>query len=145
FLFDGVRIIHAQVADSSEFTGDPEIEADRFSVADMEIAVWLRREPSVAIWILTGAQIVAHDVANKIRGRSRRFRLCAHGKLGNLNGAQLVGQTLRTLASPTSVSGKRPRPNSIHRIGFPLVTSASQAPVLERRRRGHRIAWGGAP
>ena len=44
-LFLGrIGIVEAQIALAAEFLGDAEIQADRFGVADMEIAVRLRRK-----------------------------------------------------------------------------------------------------
>ena len=47
-LFLGrVGVVHPQVADAAEFARDAEVEADRFGMADVEIAVRLRRETGV--------------------------------------------------------------------------------------------------
>ena len=44
-LFLGrIGVVEAQIAVAAEFLGDAEIEADRLGVADMQIAVRLRRE-----------------------------------------------------------------------------------------------------
>ena len=43
-LFGGIRVVHAQVADAAEFFGCAEINAQCFAVADVQIAVRLRRE-----------------------------------------------------------------------------------------------------
>ena len=43
-LFDRIAVIEAQVAAAFEFGGDPKIEADGLGMADMQIAIGLRRE-----------------------------------------------------------------------------------------------------
>lgn len=43
-FFFGVCVVEAEVAGSAELGSDAEVEADAFCVADVEIAVWLRRE-----------------------------------------------------------------------------------------------------
>src|SRR5881227_3717709 len=43
-LLGGVGVVEAQMTAAAEFLGDAEIEADRLGVADMKIAVRLRRE-----------------------------------------------------------------------------------------------------
>ena len=47
-----VGVVHAQVADAAELAGDAEVEADGFGVADVEIAVRLRRKARVNLRIL---------------------------------------------------------------------------------------------
>ena len=54
-------------AGASNFIRDAEIQADRFRVTDMEIAVWLgwkARHDSAAMF--AGCVIGGHDVADKI-------------------------------------------------------------------------------
>ena len=46
-LLGGVRVVHAQVADAAEFFGRSEIDAQCLAVADVQIAVRLRRETGV--------------------------------------------------------------------------------------------------
>ncbi len=43
-LLDRVGVVEAQVAAAAELGGDPEVEADRLGVADVEIAVGLGRK-----------------------------------------------------------------------------------------------------
>ena len=40
----GVRVVEAQVAAAAELLGDPEVQADRLGVAEVEVAVGLGRE-----------------------------------------------------------------------------------------------------
>ena len=46
-LLGGVRVVHAQVADAAEFLGRAEVDAQCLAVADVQIAVRLRRETGV--------------------------------------------------------------------------------------------------
>ena len=48
---------------------DPEVEANRFCVTDMQVAVRLRRKASHDLVVLPGANVFRDNVANKIRGR----------------------------------------------------------------------------
>ena len=43
-LLRRVRVVEPQIACAAEFPGDPEIDADRLGVADVQIAVGLRRK-----------------------------------------------------------------------------------------------------
>ena len=57
---------------------DAEIERDRLGVADMQIAVRLRREPGHDLPVSLGVQIGLDDVANEIAPRLCRHRFCCH-------------------------------------------------------------------
>ena len=64
-----VRIVHAQVADATEFFGGAEIDAQRLAVADVQIAVRLRREARVhlhALILAAGADILFDKGLDKI-------------------------------------------------------------------------------
>ena len=76
-LFLGrVGVVEAQVAVAAEFLGDAEIEADRLGVADMQIAVRLRRKARDDRLVPAGRQIGAHDVADEILAG---FACCVFG------------------------------------------------------------------
>ena len=63
----GVGVVEAQVGFAAELRGQAEIEADGLGVADVQVAVGLRREPRVyPSLILVGLQVVENDVANEI-------------------------------------------------------------------------------
>ena len=69
-LFLGrVGVVEAQVAVAAEFLGDAEIETDRLGMADMQIAVRLRREAGDDGLVPAGRQVGAHDVADEILAR----------------------------------------------------------------------------
>ena len=76
-LFLGrVGVVEAQIAVAAEFLRDAEIQADRFGVADMQIAVRLRREPGDDRLLPARGQIGANNIADEILTRlpDRRFR-----------------------------------------------------------------------
>src|SRR5437763_15400039 len=50
----------------AEFFGDSEIQADRLGVADMEVAVRLRRKPRHDGFVPAGREVGPHDVTDEI-------------------------------------------------------------------------------
>ena len=64
-----VGVVEAQIAVAAELVGNAEIEANRLGVADMQIAVRLRRKARDDRLVPPGRQIGAHDVANEILAR----------------------------------------------------------------------------
>ena len=78
-LFLGrVGVVEAQMAAAGEFLRDAEIERDRLGVADVQIAVRLRRESGHDPAVLFGGEIGLDDVANEIAPRLCRYRFCGH-------------------------------------------------------------------
>ena len=75
-LLGRVGVVVAQVAMAAEFLGYAEIQADRLGVADMQIAVRLRREAGDDRLVPTRSQVGADDVADEILPSfpCRRFR-----------------------------------------------------------------------
>jgi hypothetical protein len=77
-LFLGrVGVVEAQIALAAEFLGDAEVQADRFGVADMEIAVRLRRKPGDDLAGAAVRKIGLDDVANEVATRFYGFG-CGH-------------------------------------------------------------------
>ena len=74
-LLGRVGVVEAQVAAAAELLRHAEIEADRLGVADMQIAVRLRREAGDDRAVPLRVQIGLDDVADEIapRFRCRRF------------------------------------------------------------------------
>ena len=82
-----IGVVKAEMATSAEFLGNAEIQADRFGVPQMQIAVRLRREPGDDAVVLSGREISRHNIAYKIPARIRsrfvshcvpfKLRLCA--------------------------------------------------------------------
>ena len=62
-----VRVVEAQVAGAAALGGDPEVQADRLRVADVEVAVRLRRKPRRdAAVVLAGREVLVDDRANEV-------------------------------------------------------------------------------
>ena len=66
FFFERVGVVEAQMAAPAEFRRHAEIQADRFGVPDMEIAVGLRREAGDDGAFPPAFQIGADDLANEV-------------------------------------------------------------------------------
>ena len=67
----GVGVIHAQVADTAEAFGSTEINGQGLAVADVEVAVRLRREAGVYLHTVAAVplrEILLHKSVNKISG-----------------------------------------------------------------------------
>jgi hypothetical protein len=78
-LLGRIGVVEAQVATAAEFLRHAEIEADRLGVADVEIAVRLRREAGDHRAAGTCGEIGADDVADEIApGLHPRCIVCAH-------------------------------------------------------------------
>ena len=68
----GVRVVHAQVAASAVLGGDPEIEADRFRMSDVGVAVRFgRKARGHAPPEFAGFDVVVDDVPDEIGGKGR--------------------------------------------------------------------------
>ena len=65
----GIGVIEPQVAQTAEFGGNPEIEADGLGMAEMQVAVGLGGEAGVnPSPVLARPDVFLYDVADKIRG-----------------------------------------------------------------------------
>ena len=77
-LFLGrVGVVEAQVALAAEFLGDAEVQANGLGVADVEIAVRLRRKPGDDLANAAVREIGLDDVANEVAARFDGFG-CGH-------------------------------------------------------------------
>ena len=72
FLF-GVGVVEAHIALAGIVARHPEVEADRFGMADMQIAVGLGREAGHDALMTPFAQVVFDDVADKVAAGGRGF------------------------------------------------------------------------
>src|SRR5213596_1986291 len=61
-----VRIVVAEIARAAEFASDAEVQADGFRVADVQVAVRLRREAGVNLRIFLLGDVMLDDVAKEI-------------------------------------------------------------------------------
>ena len=76
-LFLGrIGVVEAQIAAASKLLRDAEIERDRLGVADMQIAVRLRREPGHDLPVLARGEIGLDDVADEVAPCLCRRRFC---------------------------------------------------------------------
>src|ERR1700677_4647279 len=77
-LFLGrIGIVKAQVAVAQKFLRNAEIERYRLSMADMEVAVWFRRESGHDFFVFAGSEIRGDNVANKVAPFLCRRRFCS--------------------------------------------------------------------
>ncbi len=70
----GVRVVHPQVADAVIFLRCVEVDVDRLRVADVQIAVRLRREPGLDVVVRTGLEVRVNEVVDEVRGRRGRIQ-----------------------------------------------------------------------
>ncbi len=63
---------------AAEFLRDAEIQGDRLGVADMQVAVRLRREARHDPAVLAGDEIGLDDVADEVAPCLCRYRFCRH-------------------------------------------------------------------
>ena len=69
-LLHRIGIVEAKMADAAVFGGEPEVQADRFGMTDMQVAIGLgRKAGDDAPAVFARAQVLGDDVAQKIRGR----------------------------------------------------------------------------
>src|ERR1035437_7645768 len=71
----GIGVVQAQVANAAELAGDAEVQADAFRVADVQVAVRLRRKARVDARIFVLRDVRGDDVADEIGRRGRRGRV----------------------------------------------------------------------
>ena len=67
-LLHRVGVVETQIAASVEFGRDAEIQADRFGVSDMQVAVRLRRKPGHDLIGASGLKVGRDDIADEIAG-----------------------------------------------------------------------------
>ena len=65
-----VGVVETQMAMAAEFLRDAEIETDRLGMADMEIAVRLRRKARDHAFLPPRMQVLLDDVADEIQSRA---------------------------------------------------------------------------
>ena len=65
-LLGRIGVVEAQVAAPAELLGDAEVEADRLGMADMQVAVRLRRKAGDHRGVPLGVEIGLDDVADEI-------------------------------------------------------------------------------
>ncbi len=78
-LLGGIGIVEPQVTAPGKLLRDAEIERDRLGMADVQVAVRLRREARHDLAVSVGVEIGLDDVANEIAPHLCRHRFCCHG------------------------------------------------------------------
>src|SRR5688572_13766553 len=63
---------------SGKLLRDAEIKGNRLGMADMQVAIRLRRESGHDPAMLLGREIGLHDVTDEIAPRLCRYRFCGH-------------------------------------------------------------------
>ena len=64
--FDGIGVVETQMTASTKLLGNAKIQADRFGVADMQIAVRFGREARNNTFDATRIEVGFNDVANEV-------------------------------------------------------------------------------
>ena len=77
-----VGVVEAQMAAAAELAGDAEVEADRLGVADVEVAVGLRREAGDDAAVPPLAEVGGDDLADEVAALGRVRRRGAHSGRG---------------------------------------------------------------
>ena len=69
-FFFGIGVVEAEIGLAAEFVGESEVEADGFGVADVQIAVRLRRKARLddRVAVFFGFQILDHRIADEVGG-----------------------------------------------------------------------------
>src|SRR5205814_1516612 len=68
FFFRWIGVVKTQVALTAKLGGQPEVEADSFGMADVQVAVWLWRKAGLYTAPMFAVRnVLDHDVSNKIR------------------------------------------------------------------------------
>ena len=121
-----IGVVEAQAAAPAELPRDAEIEADRFRVADMQVAVRLRRKPRRDLRRAPrrqiGGHVGGHRVANEVAAPAVRAP-------GHRRGVTLPRRRRRT---PRAPAGTRLSPPE-RRNRSPLATALRESPRGSRR------------
>src|SRR5882757_3365936 len=83
------------MAAPGKFLRDAEIQRDRLGMADVQIAVRLRRKSGHDPAVFVGREVGLDDVANEVAPRLRRHRFCRHPRF--LSGFKRTFCQIRTL------------------------------------------------
>src|SRR3990167_2834469 len=110
-----VGVVEAQVALAAKLLGQAEVQADRLGMADMQVAVGLRRETGDDFRVLASVQIGLDDGTKKVRSGDNLW--LAHGVLDHAGARHRVGRLIQSAYHSRSCQPPdRPAsPFSIHR------------------------------
>ncbi len=101
-LFGGVGVVHTQVAHTAVFLGGTEVDGQRLAVADVEVAVRLRRETGVdshALILPALSDVLVNEIVDKVlaHGNVQLFRHVCHSSVNKRLGLGIT-------QSPTIIS-----------------------------------------
>src|SRR5690606_26857234 len=109
-VFPGrVGVVEAQVAAAAELGGDAEVQADRLGVADVQVAVRLRREAGADRGVLAAGQVLADDLPDEVVadavfwGRARGRGLAHRWYSPEASGWKLIPSTSRRVLRPPGI------------------------------------------
>jgi len=106
-LLGRVGVVHAQVALAAVFAGDAEIQADRLGVADVQVAVGLRRETRDDLRVAFLRNMLGDDIADEI---ARCRRRCGGSRVGHNEPSSV--RTAPTRGNAFSATAHRRRKSS---------------------------------
>ncbi len=104
-LLHRVRVVEPEVAAAAELLRDPEVQADRLRVPDVEVAVGLGREARDDGADAAGADVGGDDLADEVAALGGGGGLCGHGDAAP--GVWVTGTGLR-LTLPDGALGAAP-------------------------------------
>src|SRR4029434_4121749 len=113
-LLRRIGVVEAQVAAATQLGGQPEVEADRLGVADVQVAVGLRREPGHdRAREAAAGEVLQGGVPDEVRGPGR----LGHGP------DPTIGYTMKSLCPSRFAFAFLPPPR-----GPPLHTRRAHRP-----------------
>ncbi len=107
-LLDRVRVVEAEVAAAAEVTGDAEVEADRLGMADVQVAVRLRREARDDRRMAPAADIRGNDLADEVGALGGSFDAQGRGNPADESWRSWLASKDSNLESPDPESGALP-------------------------------------
>jgi hypothetical protein len=124
FLFRRIGVIEAQVTAATELLRNAEIEVDRLGVANMQIAVGLRRKAGHHGGVALRGEIRLDDIADEIPPHLRyRRSSCRHVTSIPLSMPRLMWQ----------IRGHAPRPSACETFNDPTYFCATRSRLTTRQ------------
>src|SRR5690606_10213726 len=115
-----VGVVEAQVAGAAELLGDAEIQADRLGVADVQVAVGLRREPGADRGVLAAGQVLADDLADEVVARGLGGRRGGGGGRVWVMSDACRGSRRTSVAGGPGIGGPGPAGPPLSLVVWPL-------------------------
>ena len=141
-----IGVVHPQVAAAVGLAGDAEVQANRLRVADVQVAIGLRRKAGDAERVLPGLQILRDDIADEVcrGGRRRGFRFRHTSSTQSLTVTPGDVENRRRLSTASGlVQREAPGTVSPHGAPHPHFAASRKSTVAlssgVRKRSGSRI------